>query len=441
MKKILLALIILPGLLKAQEVSDSVSMLPRNVLDVYYNFETGSKDTVRTNNWHLAFGVRKAQPPFKTMQAATIRINEGSGVEVFKSSFTASEWNDFDSTNWKTWPTFFNSDSSWDVGAFNQLRNMANPFDYGWGQYDMGSRDVIGNKIWMLAITTSSNPSAPKTFKKLFINKVVYDTQWVFTISNLNGTDSNTVTINKSAFANKMHAYYNVFTNQVIDREPVMNTWDLLFTKYKTEVTLFGQTLMYPVMGVLQNPMLQTAKLMEAGADSMRLGGANDSMYFKSKISNIGWDWKEITTTPGAWPVKDSLAYFMKRANNNGNYARLVFTGYFADPTTQYIKFNLLKYLIIPIGNSEINTSFNQVQIFPNPTNGLANINFELKNLSREVSLRIVDLNGREITSKTMNPSQLNNGFDLDLSGLNSGIYFVTLVADGSAYTAKLMIN
>jgi hypothetical protein len=143
------------------------------------------------------------------MQAATIRINEGSGVEVFKSSFTASEWNDFDTAQWMTWPTFFNSDSTWDIGAFNQQRNLSNPFDYGWGQYDMNSRDVIGNKIWLLAITTSPNPSAPKSLKKLMISKIVYDTQWVFTISNIDGTDSNTVTINKSNFNNKFYSSFS----------------------------------------------------------------------------------------------------------------------------------------------------------------------------------------------------------------------------------------
>jgi hypothetical protein len=94
------------------------------------------------------------------------------------------------------------------------------------------------------------------------ISKIVYDTQWVFTISNINGTDSNTVTINKSNFNNKLFAYYNVFSKQVIDREPALNTWDLLFTKYKTLVTLYGQTLMYPVMGVLNHPMMQSAKIM-----------------------------------------------------------------------------------------------------------------------------------------------------------------------------------
>jgi hypothetical protein len=440
MKKLLLALFILPTFLNAQEISDSVTMLPRNVLDVYYNIEKGTKDTVRTNNWHLAFATRKAQPPFKTMQAATIRINEGSGVELFKSSFTSSEWNDFDTAQWMSWPTFFNSDSSWDIGAFNQQRSLTNPFDYGWGQYDMNSRDVMGNKIWLLAITTSPNPSAPKTLKKLMISKIVYDTQWVFTISNINGTDSNTVTINKSNFNNKLFAYYNVFSKQVIDREPALNTWDLLFTKYKTLVTLYGQTLMYPVMGVLNHPMMQSAKIMTPEADTLKIGGANDSLFFNSKIANIGWDWKVITTTPGAWPVKDSLAYFTKKAND-GNYARLVFTGYFSDPTTQFIKFNILKYKLLPIGNSEYNSVFSSVNIFPNPSSGLTTINFELKNPSQSVQILITDMSGKVISNQTTNPMNLSSGFDLDLSGLNSGIYFVNLQAESSVYTAKLLVN
>jgi hypothetical protein len=440
MKKLLLALIILPSLLKAQEISDSISMLPRNVLDVYYNIATGTKDTVRNNNWHIAFATRKAQPPFKTMQAASIRINEGNGVEVYKSSFTSSEWSDFDTAQWMSWPTFFNSDSSWDIGAFNQQRNLSNPFDYGWGQYDMTSRDVIGNKIWLLAISTSPNPAAPKTLKKLFISKIVYDTQWVFTIANINGTDSNTVTINKSDFNGKMHAYYNVFSKQVLNREPLMNSWDLLFTKYKTQVTLFGQTLMYPVMGILQNPNSQSAKIVAPGADTMRIGGPKDSLYFNTKITNIGWDWKLITTTPGPWPIRDSLAYFTKKAND-GNYARIVFTGYWYDPSVQYIKFNTLKYRIIPIGTNEVNSIFNEVKIFPNPGTDYSRINFNLKQISEKVSLRITDLNGKSLLEETINPLSLSEGFDINLSSFKSGVYFITLVSNGSVYTAKLLVN
>ncbi len=43
------------------QTADSVSMLPGTVLDVYYNFSTGNKDTVRNNNWHIAFATRSEE--------------------------------------------------------------------------------------------------------------------------------------------------------------------------------------------------------------------------------------------------------------------------------------------------------------------------------------------------------------------------------------------
>jgi hypothetical protein len=119
----------------------------------------------------------------------------------------------------------------------------------------------------------------------------------------------------------------------------------------------------------------------------------------------------------------------------------LVFTGYFSDPTTQFIKFNILKYKLLPIGNSEYNSVFSSVNIFPNPSSGLTTINFELKNPSQSVQILITDMSGKVISNQTTNPMNLSSGFDLDLSGLNSGIYFVNLQAEGSVYTAKLLVN
>jgi hypothetical protein len=50
-------------------------------------------------------------------------------------------------------------------------------------------------------------------------------------------------------------------------------------------------------------------------------------------------------------------------------------------------------------------------------------------------------MSGKVISNQTTNPMNLSSGFDLDLSGLNSGIYFVNLQAEGSVYTAKLLVN
>ncbi|OYU97710.1 MAG: hypothetical protein CFE21_05320 [Bacteroidetes bacterium B1(2017)] len=436
MKKILL--IISVFLIKISvfgQTADSVTMLPGTALDVYYNLTTGHKDTVRNNNWHIAFAVRKAQPPMKTMQAATILVNDGRSVELYKSNTLISDWNTFDTTGWNKWPHTYNSDTSWDVGAFNQDRNMTNPFDYGWGQYNMTTKDVTGTNIWVVAITTSPDPSAPKTLKKLAIHRIAYDTMWVFTFSNINGTDSTTLTIKKSDFGNKLFAYVNLLSKTVIDREPALNTWDVVFTRYKSLVTLFGQTLMYPVMGVMQNPTVVSAKVEQPNA---RTFTPDTTLKLTPKISQIGWDWKVITVTPGAWPVRDSLSYILKKGDNQ--YYKIYFTEYYADQTKQFIKFNTTFYSMLT-GTDEISTSLKSTKVYPNPATDKVNLDLNLSVSVNNLTISLIDITGRVISTENLKNVAGSVSHEVNVSQLHSGIYFISVEADGVRTAQKIVIN
>ncbi len=404
-------------------ITDSVSMLPSTVVDVFYNLETGKKDTVRNNNWHLAFAMRHAQPPLKTMQAATVLINEGRGVSLYSSNQTLTNWSSFDTTNWMSWPSNFNSDSTLEVGAFNQGRNVSNPFDYGWGQYNTTSRDVAGNKIYLLAID-GPYPGAPSSgFRKICIQKIAYDTQWVFTISKLDGTDSNTVTINKNQFNGKLFAYYNMNTNTVIDREPIpYSQWNLLFTRYKTLVTLGPQTVMYPVMGVLQNPNTMAYKVAGATANA----ATYDTTLFNGKSRGIDWDWKEITTTPGEWPVKDSLVYFT-RVDNKIN--KIKFTKYYAASDRQIIIFNKTSYAGLSVNENVYNTV--TASVYPNPAT--TELNIELSN-AKQANVTISNLSG-----KTIATGNFINAGKVDVSGLQTGMYLLNIATENGSQTIKFI--
>ena len=414
---------------------DSVSMLSGTVLDVYYNFATGHTDTVKNNNWHIAFSVRKASPPLKTMQAVTVRINDGRSVEIYKSNTTINHWRNFDTSGWSNWPTFYNSDSSWDIGALNQDRNLSDPFDYGWGQYNQTSHNVEGSNIWLIAIVTSPVPGAPKTLKKLAVQSVVFDTAWIFTLSNVDGTDSTTMVINKSSFTGKMFAYVDVLNKKIIDREPLTNSWDIVFTRYKSLVTLFGQTLMYPVMGILQNPTASAAKLEAANAKNT---APANTLMFTDKYSTIGWDWKVTTTTPGAWPVRDSLAYFVKLGANN--YWSLSFNEYYADGTMQYIKFNKTHYTTLTSA-AEVSKTMNNINVYPNPATQLVNINAGFNENINLLNVTITDITGKEVNVQSF--KNVSGVFKTEIvtSNLNRGLYFITLSVDGVLSSRKLIIE
>ncbi len=429
MKKNLFTILFLASFasnLFAQSITttDSLSMTIGTAVDVYYNLQTGKKDTVNNRNWHLAFAVRNAQPPTKTMQAATVLINEGRGVSMYETNKTLADWNTLDTTGWNTWKPAFNSDSSWDVGAFNKTRNMADPFDYGWGAYNMTSRDVSGSKIYLLA-NDGAYPGAPATnFRKICIQKIVYDTQWVFTISKLDGTDSNTVTIKKKDFAGKLFAYYNMNTNTVIDREPVpANQWNLLFTRYKALVTLGPTTIMYPVMGVLQNMNTMAYKLTGPTAFTANY----DTMKFIPKTRTIDWDWKVITTSPGEWPIVDTTVFFTKNANHIN---KIKFTRYHAASDRQVIVFNKTKYDALAL-NEAIKNKL-QVSVYPNPAT--ENLFVALDSKTKTAQITISDLSGKSIINAT-----LLNQNNIDISGLQLGMYMLTVSTENGSETVKFI--
>ncbi len=405
--------------------SDSLSMTIGTAVDVYYNLQTGKKDTVSNRNWHLAFAVRNAQPPTRTMQAATVLINEGRGVSLYETNKTLADWNNFDTTGWNTWKPAYNSDSSWDVGAFNKNRDTAQSFDYGWGMYNMTSRDVSGSKIYLIAVDNAQNPfGTPTNFRKICIQKIVYDTQWVFTISKLDGTDSNTVTINKKDFTGKLFAYYNMNANIVIDREPIpANQWNLLFTRYKALVTLGPTTIMYPVMGVLQNMNTMAYKLTGSTAFTANY----DTMKFIRKIRTIDWDWKVITTSPGEWPIVDTTVYFTKNANQIN---KIKFTRYYAASDRQVIVFNKTKYDALAV-NEAIKNKL-QVSVYPNPAT--ENLFVELDSKIKTVQINISDLSGKSIIN-----TKLSNQNNIDISGLQLGMYMLTVSTENGSETVKFI--
>lgn len=432
MKHRLLLLLLLP-FTAAMAQTDSVSMLPGSKLDIFYNLSTGHTDTVANNNWHIAVALRKAQPPLNTMQAASVRINDGINTELYRSEQFLADWRSFDTTGWMLWPRLLNNDSTWDIGAFNADHNPADGFNYGWGEYSMITKDVTGSNMYLLAMASSPMPGSPRTFKKVYIDRIVYDTMWVFSVANLDGSDSTTYRIRKSAFGNKLYAYVNLTTKEVLDREPDLSTWSILFTKYQTPVTMFGQTLMYPVTGVLLHP---TARAARWASPVARTATPDASLMFRPVITSIGWDWKEITTTPGPWPVKDSLAYVVKTGTNQ--YHKIYFTEYFASSTSQYIRFNKTFYSQLT-GLTSTPANSTQLSVFPNPASEMITVSLTLKNAG-QVQAQVYNLNGQLVASQSL---MMNAGvaqMPIMINGLPKGMYLLQ-VNTGSAveYTRFLV--
>jgi hypothetical protein len=74
-------------------------------------------------------------------------------------------------------------------------------------------------------------------------------------------------------------------------------------------------------------------------------------------------------------------------------------------------------------------------KIYPNPTNGLLNIN--IANYVGELQIKVYDINGREV----FNENHFNNSNVINLGKLSNGIYILKLQGENINYSEKIIIN
>lgn len=88
-------------------------------------------------------------------------------------------------------------------------------------------------------------------------------------------------------------------------------------------------------------------------------------------------------------------------------------------------------------GNDEKNSDKLILKLYPNPTNNWLKI--ALNEVAKSpIELKIFNISGQLIKSETLSPNAIYN---LNVSDLSKGLYFVHLQSDGKTYTEKLLIQ
>jgi hypothetical protein len=90
------------------------------------------------------------------------------------------------------------------------------------------------------------------------------------------------------------------------------------------------------------------------------------------------------------------------------------------------------------LGTEEIE-QVQQAVIMPNPSNGVASLQFELLNAS-DVTITVLDVAGKEVQNTALN--QLTSGLHnvaLESAKWNSGVYFVNIASNGTVLTKKFV--
>ena len=91
---------------------------------------------------------------------------------------------------------------------------------------------------------------------------------------------------------------------------------------------------------------------------------------------------------------------------------------------------------LAPLYVHEINDS-EVISVYPQPAKDNLNIDIKLSN-NDENRLDLYDIQGKVLLSTVVN--QNSNNVSLDVSGLNSGIYFVKVQSKDNLYTKKVQI-
>ena len=82
----------------------------------------------------------------------------------------------------------------------------------------------------------------------------------------------------------------------------------------------------------------------------------------------------------------------------------------------------------------------NQLVIYPNPSYGIFNIEFGSININSSLTYSVTNATGQIIIKETPITFS-NNSFRLDLTSLNSGIYFIKVTSGTTFYTKRLLIQ
>lgn len=399
--------IAITSMLSAQVVSDIVTTGEGYTNQIWYSLANGEVGNAPKDNWDLAFEISGF--------TASIRYNEQKGMAVYASPYSIADWAAVDTTGMaNNWEVLHDDPKSWERGAFNMY--SSSDFDLGWGIYNVVTHVIAGDSIYVVKLANGD-------FKKLRIDNLATGT-YNFTYADIDGQNEISAALVKSQFSGKNFGYYNLETNEVVDREPLSEDWDITFTKY---IDLVGPdaTTPYGVTGILQNYTAETAEATETPVDD----AVWSDFSFSDEINVIGYDWKYFDFSLG-YVITENLSYFVM--DQNGSVYQVVFTGFDGTSTGIY-EFTVEE--VGTVGITEIDIY--NLRAFPNPSQGEnVNIHWDFGDFNQ---LRLIDLSGKLVLSQ--NISSQSHSAEIPTSQLASGVYILQLQGASSFVNQKLVFN
>ncbi len=412
LKKVSVALAIIATVNAKAQTSETVSINPAYTNQTFYSLQNGTVSSVDNTDWDLGFQVAGWQ--------AAVIINSKNNVHLYNAQKNIGEWSTMiasDTTGvFVAANDLFNQDTTLFNGAFNVTNNLADPFDLGWGIYDFVTHAVTGDSIYFLKLANGD-------VKKLKIEQLANAT-YDFRFADVDGSNEQFRQFVKANYAGKNFGYYSLQNDVFIDREPLKNTFDLIFSQY-----LSVNPIVYKVTGVLSNDSVQAVKAYPVDVNT-----ASDAGLGYSFFSNvIGYDWKSYDFQTNTWTIADSTVYFVIDKNNNK--WKIVFTGFSGSSLGE---FYFDKTPLGPTGIHETGNSVEQLGMYPNPAENIFNLIVDSKN-NEIAQVQVMDVNGKVVLQ---NKQQLQVGLNkivVDVNTIAAGIYFAKVQTTSGNVSLKFI--
>ncbi len=413
MKRILLTAFAVAAVfqMNAQVVTDTVTLGAGYANQVWYSLENDDQEVAPRNEWDLAFDLSG----FGT----SIHANTVTGMEVYTYPLGGiADWDAVDISDIANWAKQYNAEDSWAVGALDQTNGSTDPFDVGWGMYNVNTHVISGDSIFIIKLVDG-------TFKKLIVTSMasgVYN----FKYADINGSNLQEQTLVKADYPGKNFGYFSLTNNAALDREPLSTDWDLLFTQY----TGFIPT-PYTLAGVLSNKNVTVSQV--SGVSDPATYEEWYAQTYAEEINIIGSDWK---TYSGSWVIQDDLVFFV--STTAGDIWKVVFTGFGGTGTGQFI-FTKEKMSTASV-NELGQTNFSFIT-YPNPSvNGNTTLVYTLGENAAAGIVSVYALSGELVYNSTLETTKGIHNQTLDVSALNQGVYIVNMTFDGAVTQQRLVV-
>ena len=394
--------------------SEQISLTPGYSNQSYFSFANGEVGNVDNTNWDLAFST--------SGYGSAVRINGAMGMNLYTyPNGDINDWSSVDTNGISSWSSQMNSDKDWSIGAFDQQVNPSDPFDLGWGIYSTITHFITGDSLY---IATWADGSAKK-IQLVQLASGTYD----FKYADLDGSNEVSASLTKDDYQGKNFGYYSITNNTELDREPLSGDWDIVFTKYVTELY---PGMNYGVTGALINAGYSVAKSEGVPVTNTDPAG----LTFGTEINGIGYDWKSFNMATFQYDLQDSLAYFV-RNDDSGEIWKINFTS-FDGSSTGNIEFNT--ELISAAGQTELypETTFT---LYPNPCSSrTVNLIYDISSIGSTGQGFILDMNGQVVFDFSLENGGLQSK-SLYLEHLRAGAYVVSYHVGSEVLRQKLMLR